>query len=227
MYEQIMVDYLRFLPDPPDECRDPELFRMLNEFHFVRWHPDHEARRDELHREIVDEAILQRAESGTADPCERLRFYCGELLIWARRNDAASFTLALLGDSSEEVRGGIARILGQLNDDRYIEPLVRLARTDASAFVRGCAATGLGGQDPLAAIPVLLDLVDNDQEEDATGHTPAGCAATALDEMMDTEWTQKRIGETLRSLNPDGLDVDGLKEQALVFLRHCRQSRGE
>lgn len=101
-----MVDYLRFLPDPPEECRDPALFRMLNEFHFVRWHPDLEARRDEMKREIFEESILRRAESGTADPCERLRFYCGELLIWVRRNYAAAFTLTLLGDSCEEVRGG-------------------------------------------------------------------------------------------------------------------------
>jgi hypothetical protein len=220
-----MIDYLRFLPDPSDECHDPELFRMLNEFHFVRWHPDHEARRDDLRREIFSEAVLQRAETGTADPCERLRLYCGELLIWARRNDAASFTLALLGDSSETVRGGIARLLGHLADDRSIAPLVRLARTDVSPFVRGCAATGLGGQDVLTAIPVLLELIDKDHEQDATGHAPSGCAARALDELMKTEWTQKRYGENLRSLNPDGTDLELLKEQALVYLRHCRQSR--
>lgn len=221
-----MVDYLRFLPDPPEECRDPALFRLLNEFHFVRWHPDCEARREELRRQIFDEAILRRAETGTADPYERLRLYCGELLIWARRNDAASFTLALLGDSSEHVRGGIAQILGHLKDDRCIDPLIRLARTDKSSFVRGCAAAGLGGQDPLSAIPVLLELLDNDHEENGTGHTPGSCAATALDELMKTEWTSKRLGDTLRTLHPDGTDLESLKEQALVFLRDCRQARG-
>lgn len=221
-----MVDYLRFLPDPPEECRDPALFRLLNEFHFVRWHPDCEARREELRREIFDKAILGRAEIGTADPYERLRLYCGELLIWARRNDAASYILALLGDSSEHVRGGIAQILAHLKDDRYVDPLVRLARSDTSPFVRGCAATGLGGQDPLSAIPVLLELLDNDYEEHGTtGHTPSGCAATALDELMKTEWTQKRQGDTLRSLNPDGTDLESLKEQALVYLSYCRQAR--
>jgi hypothetical protein len=221
-----MVDYLRFLPDPPEECRDPTLFRMLNEFHFVRWHPDCQARREELQREIFAEAILRRAEAGTTDPYDRLRIYCGELLIWARRNAAAPFTLALLGDSNHAVRGAIAEILGHLKDDRYIEPLIELARGDASAFVRGCAASGLGGQDPLAAIPVLLGLIDNDHETDATGHSPSSRAAAALDEMMETEWTQKRLGPTLRSLNPAGTDIDALKEQALVYLAHCRQERG-
>lgn len=221
-----MVDYLCFLPDPPEECRDPTLFRMLNEFHFVRWHPEHEARRDELQREILGEAIIRRAESGVSDPYERLRLYCGELLIWVRRNDATSFILTLLADTNEEVRGGIARALGHLNDDQYIEPLIRIVRTDASPFVRGCAATGLGGQDPISAIPVLLELLDNDHEMDGTGHTPSGCAATALDEMMETEWVQKNLGNTLRSLNPDGTNVDALKEQALTYLTHCQQERG-
>ena len=104
-----MIDYLPFLPDPPEECRDPTLFRLLSEFHFVQWHPECAARRDELQREIFAEAILRRAEAATADPYERLRFYCGEFLIWARRNDAAAFTLMLLEDASEHVRGGIAR----------------------------------------------------------------------------------------------------------------------
>jgi len=222
-----MVDYLRSLPDPPEECRDPALFRLLNEFHFVRWHPECESRRDELRRELFHEAILRRAETGTADPYERLRLYCGELLIWARRNDAAAFTLALLEDSSEHVRGGIAQILGHLKDDRYVDPLVRLARSDKSPFVRGCAASGLGGQDPIAAIPVLLELLNKDHEENGTtGHSPSGCAARALDELMKTEWTQKRLGDSLRSLNPDGTDLESLKAQALIFLRHCRQSRG-
>lgn len=222
-----MVDYLSFLPEPPEECRDAALFRMLNEYHFVRWHPDCAARRDELQREIFADDVLRRAESGTADPYERLRYYCGELLIWARRNEAAPFALALLEDSSEYVRGGIAQILSQLKDERYIDPLVRLARTDHSPFVRGCAASGLSGQDPLAAIPVLLELIDHDHEEHGTtGHTPSDRAARALDELMKTEWTQIRLGDTLRTLNPEATDLESLKQQALVFLRHCRQARG-
>ena len=221
-----MVDYLQFLPDPPAECRDPELFRMLNEFHFVRWHPDCEARRDELRQEVFQDAVLRRAETGTGDPYERLRHYCGELLIWARHNDAAPFTLALLEDSSEFVRGGIAEMLIHLKDDRYIDPLVRLARADASPYVRGCAAAGLGGQDPLSAIPALLEILEHDHEQiGTTGHTPSSCAARALDELMKTEWTQKRHGETLRTLNSAGTDIASLIQHALVYLEHCRQSR--
>ena len=132
----------------------------------------------------------------------------------------------MLEDPDDDVRGSIARILGQLKDDRYVERLVRLARKDASPLVRGCAASGLGGQDPVSSIPVLLELLDNDHEPEETGHTPSSHAATALDEMMETEWTQKRHPDGLRSLNPDGIDTASLKEQAIVYLDHCRQSQG-
>jgi hypothetical protein len=102
------MDYLNFLPEPPEECRDPDLFRMLNEFHFVRWHPDYAARKDELKRDLSSASILERAKVGTSDPSDRLRLYSGQLLISARRAEAMPSVLNFLADLSEEVRGGIA-----------------------------------------------------------------------------------------------------------------------
>ena len=67
-----MVDYRKFLPEPPTECRDSDLFRLLSELHFVRWHPDHEERRDEIRDQLKTESILSRAELAIADPYERL-----------------------------------------------------------------------------------------------------------------------------------------------------------
>lgn len=218
-----IVDYRKFLPEPPSECRDPDLFRLLNEFHFVRWHPDYEARREEIRREIITEPILSRAEAAVEDPYERLRQYAGQLLIWAYRENAASLILKLFDDGSEFVRGETARVFSQLRCDSCLEKLLELATEDCSPFVRGCAASGLGGQDPLLAIPVLIKILDNDHEPCGTGHTPSGCAATALDEMLETEWTQKRLEDGLRSLNPDGTDLSALREHALLFLQRCQQ----
>jgi HEAT repeats len=219
------LDYKKFLPKPPPECRDPELFQLLNEYHFVRWHPDCVSQRELLLKQISSPSILARAEIAIEDPYERLRQYAGELLIWARREGAAPFILKLLDDQSEYVRGETAKLLALFRCDQCVPKLISMATKDSSAFVRGCAACGLGGQDPSSAIPVLIDILDHDIEECANGHSPSSCAATALDEMMQTEWTQKRYDGGLRGLDPAGVDLTALREQALLFLQHLRQSR--
>ena len=223
LFAHTIVDYRKFLFQPPSECRDPDLFRLLNEFHFVRWHPDYEERRSEIRDQITTESILSRAERSVEDPYERLRQYAGELLVWVRRENAATFILTLLNDQTEFVRGETARMLSQLRCDSCVARLIELATIDCSPFVRGCAASGLGGQNPIKSIPVLIDVLDNDHEACETGHTPSSCAATALDEMMETEWTQKRFDGGLRSLNPDGIDLTALREQSMLFLKQCQQ----
>lgn len=221
------MDYKKFLPKPPPECRDPELFQLLSEYHFVRWHPDCVSQREPLLKQISNSSILARAEVATEDPYERLRQYAGELLIWTYREKAAAFILKLLDDQNEYVRGETAKQLALLRCDQCLAQLISLATDDASAFVRGCAARGLGGQDQASAIPVLIDILDHDLEECANGHSPSSCAATALDEMMETEWTQKRYDGGLRGLNPDGVDLSALREQALLLLENLKQSRHE
>ncbi|MFO0940621.1 MAG: hypothetical protein U0930_07630 [Pirellulales bacterium] len=52
------------------------------------------------------------------------------------------------------------------------------------------------------------------------------CAATALDEMMETEWTQKRYERGLRSIKPAGVELSALREQAMLFLKHVREKLG-
>lgn len=217
------MDYHQFLPDPPEECCDPDLFRILNEFHFVRWHPDYKARRDEVWKQITSASIIARAEIALADPYERLRQYSVQLLIWVRGQDADPDILKLLQDDNDFVRGSTAEVLAHLRCDVCLPRLIELATRDRSSYVRSCAASALGGQDPITAIPVLLKILDTDDEPTPTGHTPSGRAATALDEMMETEWTQKRHDNSLRSLNPDGINLDALREQATLYLRHCRQ----
>ena len=219
------MDYKKFLPKPPPECRDPELFELLNEYHFVRWHPDCVSQREPLLEQILSPSILARAETAVEDPYERLRQYAGELLIWARREGAAPFILKLLDDSSDYVRGETAKQLALIRCDQCVPKLMSMAREDSSAFVRGCAACGLGGQDPFSAVPVLIGILDHDHEECGNGHSPSSCAATALDELMETEWTQKRYDGGLRGLNPAGVDLSALREQAILFLEHLRQSR--
>lgn len=219
------MDYRQFLPEAPENCRDPDLFRRLNEFHFVRWHPDHEVRREELKRELFSVAMLARAELGTTDPAPELRRYCGQLLIWARRAEAWNFTRKLLDDEDEQVRGEIASLLAHVRDERCLPRLIELACTDSSPLVRQGAATGLGGQNPLEAIPVLLQILQQDHAETATGHTPSGAAATALDDMLHTEWTAKRHSESLRRLPPEGVNLAGLLEQAQLFLARLRETK--
>jgi HEAT repeats len=225
LFAETIVDYRKFLPHPPSECRDPELFRLLNEFRFVRWHPDYEKRCDEIHKQITTQHMLLRAELAVEDPYERLRQYAGELLIWVRREDTAPFIQTLLHDENEFVRGETARTLSQVRCDSCVARLIELATLDCSPFVRGCAASGLGGQNPKKSIPVLIEILDNDHAACETGHTPSGRAATALDEIMETEWTQKRFDSGLRGLNPDGTDLAALREQSLLFLRHCQERK--
>ncbi len=203
------------------------MFQLLNEYHFVRWHPDCVSQREPLLEQISTSSILARAEIAIEDPYERLRQYAGELVIWARRESAAPLILKLLDDQSEYVRGETAKQLALFRCNPCLAKLISLATKDASAFVRGCAACGLSGQDPLSAVPVLVAILDHDHEECANGHSPSNCAATALDEMMETEWTHKRYNGSLRGLNPAGVDLSALREQALLFLQHLKQSRHE
>lgn len=217
--------YPDFLPQPPPECRDPDLFRLLNEYHFVRWHPDHETRHEELRDQITSESIVSRAELAVMDLSESLRSYAGDMLIRVRREQAAPYVLKLLNDESDFVRKETARTLALIRIDACAPRLIELATTDCSPSVRAGAAAGLGGQDPTLTVPVLIQLLDNDHEKCETGQTPSSAAATALDEMMKTEWTQKRHEGGLRSLNPTGTDLVALREQALLFLEHRKQTR--
>ena len=53
-------------------------------------------------------------------------------------------------------------MLFHLRGVRCLELLRIMAKSDPSPFVRGRAAIGLGGQGPLIAIPLLLEMLDAD-----------------------------------------------------------------
>jgi hypothetical protein len=225
------IDPRSILPAPPQDCRDPELFLLLNEFEFVRWYslfdggPDFVERKQELQKLLWSDAIVARAKVALDDPSPNLRIYAGTLLVWVLRNEAAPFVLTLLGDQHFGVRGDIAELLFLLRDARFEEPLMNLARNDPSPYVRGRAAYGLGGQDAVVVIPTMIEILDNDHEVDESGQSsPSSQAARALDEMLKSEWTQLRHPDGLRSLRPGGVDIASLREQAIAYHRQLRQN---
>ncbi len=64
-------------------------------------------------------------------------------------------------------------------------------------MVRNTAAYTLGGIGDPVAIPPLIDTMDNDHEQDELGHPAGGCAATALDNLLKTNYTRLKFADGL------------------------------
>jgi hypothetical protein len=69
-------------------------------------------------------------------------------------------------------------------------------------------------------IPVLLRILEEDHEHDPEFQVnpPSVCAASALDELMDTNWVETRFPDGTATFAPGPRDLDALKEQARLSL---------
>jgi len=210
-------------PDPPDGCRDPELWTLLAQFEFVRW-------MHQVHHELLPDyerlcgALVGNMERVVAaldesEPLFRLRAAIFAIAQYRQRVD---LILRMLDDPEAYVRAKIAWLMFEIADPRVEDRLVELLLTDSDPEVRGSAGHGLAGQNPLSAIPLLIRALDTDHAADQHGHTVSWLAASALDEMMGTEFMAERKG-SLCTFPDSPPDPQSVREHAIAFLERLRR----
>lgn len=142
-----------------------------------------------------------------------------EAIYWIDRHRGLDLVLPLLNDPESVVRWNTCGCLHDFRDARAIEPLIDRLKHDPDPHVRGTAAYALGGIGSPEAIPALVETVRSDHEADQLGYTPSWCAAGALDEILDTNYTRIKVTETLRKLAPYPRDVESLIRTAMEHYR--------
>ena len=80
------------------------------------------------------------------------------------QSQAVASLVSTLDDRDAEVRKAAAQALGELDDPRAVEALMRALRTDSDAGVRATAAWALGEIEDPRAVPALGDALRGDQD---------------------------------------------------------------
>jgi HEAT repeats len=212
-------------PDPPDGCRDPELWTLLAQFEFVRWmHLVHHELLPDYKRlcgALVGNIERVVAALDESEPLFRMR--AAIFTIAQYRQQRVDLILRMLDDPEAYVRAKIAWLMFEIADPRVEGRLVELLLTDPDPEVRGSACQGLAGQNPLSAIPLLIRALDTDHAVDQQlGHAVSWLAASALDEMMGTEFMAKRKG-SLCTFPDSPPDPQSVREHAIAFLEQLRR----
>lgn len=206
------------LPDPPPDCRDPELFSLLCRYEFYRWHPDHVEDAQSLRNTLLH--MLERMANALDDPNSLLRWRSGRFLLALWREARIDIALKLLADADPWVRAEAASIMFNLRHPELEKALIQLVQSDSSPRVRGSACRGLAGQEHRHAVPVLLSVMESDQASDDQGFRVADRAADALDELMQAEYMARRRGNfcTLPAVARDALAVRRAAESYVARL---------
>lgn len=179
-----------------------------------------------------DEAVISRMRSfglerlipylhtmlGASDP--ELRCQTALAIFYVAPIDGLDLLLGLLDDVENVVRWYACGLLHDIGDQRAIEPLIRLMKTDSDPQVRNTAAYALGGIGDARAIPALIETMDNDHEFDELGHSASSCAATALDDIMKSNYTRVRLSDELCTMSRKTPDLAALKSQAMELFRN-------
>jgi len=127
--------------------------------------------------------------------------------------------LPAMNDPEWGVRVQICGLLHDIADERAVQPLIQIMKTDPRPMVRNTAAYALGGIGDPSAIPALIEALDNDHEPDELGHTASGCAQTALDNILKTNHARIKFADGLCTMQPKQLDIDKLKSEAIEVYR--------
>ena len=168
--------------------------------------------------------LLVRRLTGP-DPEARCAACEAALRIDAQR--AIELVLPLLNDPEVAVRWQACGCLHDFGDERAIVPLIRVLQGDPDAAVRGTAAYALGGIGSSEAIPALLAAMESDHEFDELGHSASSCAATALDNILDTNETRIRLSEGLCKMRECPPDLERLKRLAHESYAKWSKSQAE
>lgn len=140
---------------------------------------------------------------------------------------AIELVLPLLDDPEAVVRWQACGCLHDFGDERTIGPLIRVLQSDPDAMIRGTAAYALGGIGSPAAIPALLAALESDHEFDELGHSASSCAATAVDDILNTNETRIRLSEGLCKMQQRPPDLERLKQRAHEMYEHWATSQAE
>lgn len=211
-------------PDAPEGSRDPELWLLLAQFEFVRWlredwPTEYREITEQLKQETDRLSVAAREES---EPLFRARAACFLIALW--RETRVDLMLQVLDDAHPFVREQVARHMVSIRNPLVEARLVELATGDSDADVRCAACRGLGGQEPLSVIPLLIRILDNDHAAGEHGWPVSSCAADALDEMLGTEWMARRQ-DGVCSLPEGPPKPEAVREQALLYLHQLRKSQ--
>jgi len=90
----------------------------------------------------------------------------------------------LKGRESVKIRADAAAFLGEQNDNRALEVLIRTIRTDASLEVRKNAVWGLTEMELPAAVDALIDFARNSPEKDIRTEAVEGLAEKATQQAV-------------------------------------------
>ena len=149
-----------------------------------------------------------------------LRCQAALAIFYVAPIDGLDLLLGLLDDVESVVRWHTCGLLHDIGDQRAIEPLIHLMKTDRDPQVRNTVAYALGGIGDARAIPALIETMDNDHEFDELGHSASSCAATALDDIMKTNYTRVRLSGGLCTMSRKTPDLAVLKSQAMELFRN-------
>jgi HEAT repeat protein len=149
---------------------------------------------------------------GAADLQARCDAITALFFLDARR--AVEPVVAMLADPDSTVRWHACGCLHDFGDERAVPALCEVLRRDSDPQVRGTAACALGGIGSPAAIPGLLAALGSDNEYDIHGHSPSGCAATALDDILGTHETRIHVGGGLCRMAERAPNLDRLRRLA-------------
>lgn len=158
----------------------------------------------------VDEVIPLLAAK-LNDPDMEIRGEAVTALCLLDAERAVELVLPLLEDPTIEIRWHTTGCLHDFGDERAVEPLISVLQNDVDPMVRNTAAYALGGIGSPAAIPALLQAMDEDHEVDELGYTTSSNAATALDDIVGTEETRLKHSGSLRQMSPHPPDLDRLR----------------
>jgi len=176
---------------------------------------------DKLRKILRVPAWVERIRAGLADPCDDLRISSFSA-FWGGNLEGREDALAtLINDRSEDVRSGVCEILYSVPDVTATDKLVDAASNDSSPVVRARATQALGRVEPRKAIPVLLDVLDRDGAVDADSDTdaPSTFAASAMDELLQSDYTAIHLDNGVCQLLPHAPDIEALKENARAYLK--------
>ena len=160
-------------------------------------------------------------------PDSEARCAACEAVLQIDAQRAIELVLPLLDDADITVRWQACGCLHDFGDERAVVPLIRVLQGDPDAMVRGTAAYALGGISSPTAIPALLVAMESDHEFDELGHSASSCAATALDNILDTNETRIRLSEGLCKMRECPPDLERLKRRAHETYANWSKSQAE
>ncbi|MEZ6044192.1 MAG: HEAT repeat domain-containing protein [Planctomycetaceae bacterium] len=183
---------------------------------------------DRLSDVLKTPELKKRIIAGVEDSSPHLRALCGRTVLDNKLGDYEKVALRLLGDEEAFVRRHMCETLHLKPPPAALVELEHLAQNDPFPSVRALATRALAKGDPIKVIPILLHIheTDKEYEEDLMIDTPSSHAASALDELMKTNWIFVRNDRGFSTLRPGGSDYARLVEHAKSYLERLKREQG-